>query len=230
MAGLRLAALISGGKDSMLALHHAVWSGHEVAYLVVMHPKRRDSWMFHTQNLHMTELISEALGMPLASAETTGIKELELRDLERLLAGLDVEGVVSGVIASKYQKERIDRLCRKLGLEHIAPLWGRDQEALLRELLAYRFSVIFVGVYAYGFSRDWLGRLLDEQAVAELMELNKRFAVSPVGEGGEYETLVLDAPLYRKKIRIEEVDCLWEDESGTLLIRKATLVDKAKLR
>jgi len=230
MAGLKLAALISGGKDSMLALHHAVWSGHEVAYLVVMHPKRRDSWMFHTQNLHMTELISEALGIPLASAETTGIKELELRDLERLLAGLDVEGVVSGAIASKYQKERIDRLCQKLGLEHIAPLWGREQEALLRELLAYRFSVIFVGVYAYGFSRSWLGRLLDEQAVAELMELNKRFAVSPVGEGGEYDTLVLDAPLYRKKIRIEEVDCLWEGESGTLLIRKATLVDKAKPR
>jgi len=230
MAGLKLAALISGGKDSMLALHHAVWSGHEVVYLVVMHPKRRDSWMFHTQNLHMTELISEALGIPLASAETTGLKELELRDLERLLAGLDVEGVVSGVIASKYQKERIDRLCQKLGLLHIAPLWGREQEALLRELLAYKFSVIFVGVYAYGFGRNWLGRLLDEQAVAELMELNKRFAISPVGEGGEYETLVLDAPLYRKKIRIEEVDCLWEDESGTLLIRKATLVDKAKPR
>lgn len=230
MAGLKLAALISGGKDSMLALHHAVWSGHEVAYLVVMHPKRRDSWMFHTQNLHMTELISEALGIPLASAETTGIKELELRDLERLLAGLDVDGVVSGAIASKYQKERIDRLCRKLGLAHIAPLWGREQEALLRELLAYGFSVIFVGVYAYGFNRSWLGRRLDEQALAELLELNKKFAISPVGEGGEYETLVLDAPLYRKKIRIEEVDCLWEDESGTLLIRKATLVDKAKPR
>ena len=229
---MRLAALVSGGKDGMLALHHAVWDGHEVAYIVTAFPERADSWMFHVPNLHIMPLVAEALGVPLVRAPTSGVKEREVEELKSALAGLDVDGIVSGAVASRYQKERIDKICRELGLESLAPLWGRDELSVLREVVELGFHVIFVGVFAYGFDASWLGRQLDEQAISDLLALRERYGISLVGEGGEYETLVLDAPLYRAALEIVEARKKWDPfrPSGVLEVLGARLVEKdAKL-
>jgi uncharacterized protein (TIGR00290 family) len=85
---------------------------------------------------------------------------------------------------------------------------------------------VIVGVYAYGFNETWLGRKIDEDAVMALVELNKKFQVSLVGEGGEYETLVLDAPFFKKKIQLIEKEKVWEGQSGYLIVKKAALVKK----
>lgn len=59
-----LAALISGGKDSMLALHKAA-ENNEIACLVDVIPKNPDSYMYHTPNLHLFDAIAECLDLPL---------------------------------------------------------------------------------------------------------------------------------------------------------------------
>jgi len=225
---LRLAALVSGGKDSMLALHHAVWDGHEIAYLITAFPERADSWMFHVPNLHIMPLISRALSIPLIKAPTSGIKEREVEELKAFLVKLDVDGVVSGAVASRYQKERIDRLCYELGLESLAPLWGRDELSVLEEIVELGFEVIFVGVFAYGLDASWLGKPLDEQAISDLLALRERYGISLVGEGGEYETLVLDAPLYKAKLEVMKARKTWDPLrlSGVLEILEARLVEK----
>jgi len=224
---LRLAALISGGKDGMLALHHAVWEGHEVAYLVSMLPGREDSWMFHVPNVHLTPLIAEALGIPLVSRRTSGLKEEELEDLRAVLADLDIDGVVSGAVRSRYQKERIDRICHQLGLVSYAPLWGRDELSILRELLDEGFEVIFVGVFAEGLDGSWLGRRLDEKALEDLLALREQYGISLVGEGGEYETLVLDAPLYKSRLELVNYEACWDGYTGVLKVLSARLVPKS---
>ena len=122
---MRVAALVTGGKDSALALYRALKRGYEVKHLVTMLPQREDSWMFHFPNIHLTTLFAEAVGIPLVQAETSGIKETELEDLKRVLSTLDIEGVVYGAISSRYQKQRIDRICRELRLRPIAPLWKK---------------------------------------------------------------------------------------------------------
>jgi len=104
---MRLAALVTGGKDSILALYRAQKMGHTIEVLATMIPKRDDSYMFHFPNIHLTDHISRAVDIPLVKAETSGIKEKELIDLKKLLASLDVDGVVSGAILSSYKKERI---------------------------------------------------------------------------------------------------------------------------
>ena len=223
---MRLAALISGGKDSMLALHHAIWAGHEVAYLVSMLPERDDSWMFHVPNVHLTPLVAEALGIPLISKPTSGVKELELEDLKAALAELDVDGVVSGAVRSRYQKERIDRICEELGLVSYAPLWGRDELSILRELVEKGFKAVFVGVFALGLDVSWLGRELDEGAIRDLLALKERYGISLVGEGGEYETLVLDAPLYKARIELVDYEVSWDGYTGVLRVKSARLVPK----
>jgi predicted ATP pyrophosphatase (TIGR00289 family) len=191
-----------------------------------MIPQREDSWMFHYPNIELIGLVAEAVGIPLAKAESSGMKEEELKDLKRLLETLDVEGIVSGAIASAYQKTRVDQICTQLGLKSIAPLWQREPLDLLKEILKLRFEVIITGVYAYGFGEDWLGKRIDEAAVADLISLNKKYGVSLVGEGGEYETLVLDAPIYKKRIEIAKAQKMWKDESGHLKIAQAKLKNK----
>jgi ABC transporter with metal-binding/Fe-S-binding domain ATP-binding protein len=221
-----LAALVTGGKDSILALYRAQQMGHTIEVLATMIPKRSDSYMFHFPNIHLTDHISRALKIPLVTAETSGIKEKELEDLKKLLASLDVEGVVSGAVQSAYQKERIDRLCSELGLKSVAPLWQQDPLEIMEELIRLKFKVILVGVYAYGLDQTWLGREINTETLEKLVELNQKFQISLVGEGGEYESLVLDAPFYKKRIEIVEAETNYENNNGVLFVKEAKLVDK----
>jgi predicted ATP pyrophosphatase (TIGR00289 family) len=223
---MRVAVLATGGKDSTLALYHVLKTRYDVKYLVTMIPTREDSWMFHYPNIGLVDLFAEAVGIPVAKAETLGVKEEELADLEHLVKTLDVEGIVSGAIASSYQKTRIEMICKRSGLECIAPLWRRSPLDILEEILDLGFETVMTGVYAYGFGKEWLGRKIDTSAVADLMELSRRHGVSLVGEGGEYETLVLDAPFFRKRIKIVEAEAIWKDQSGHLQIAKAELEAK----
>ena len=225
---MRVAALVTGGKDSALALYHALKSGYEAKVLVTMIPQREDSWMFHFPNIHLAGLFAKAVEIPLVKAETVGVRETELEDLKSLLATLAIEGVVSGAISSRYQKERIDKVCRELNLESIAPLWQVDSMQLLKEIINLNFEVIIVGVYAYGFDQNWLGRKIDSATIKNLVELNDKYQISLVGEGGEYETLVLDAPFFKKRIQVLQTERIWENHSGYLLVKEAKLVDKAE--
>ena len=223
---MRVALLATGGKDSVMALYHILQQGYEVAYLATMIPLREDSWMFHYPNIGLIDLFADAVNIPLAKAETSGVKEEEVEDLKKLIQTLDIKGVVSGAIASNYQKERVDRICRQLNLKSIAPLWHRDQLEILQEILRLRFEVVITGVYAIGFDEGWLGRRIDASVIEDLLRLNKAYGVSIVGEGGEFETLVVDAPFYRKKIRILKAEKVWKGQSGHYLISKAQLENK----
>lgn len=225
---MRVSVLVTGGKDSALALHRVSKEGYQVEYLVAMLPQSEDSWMFHSLNIHLVDLFAEAAGIPLVKAETAGIKETELKDLKNLLATLDIECVVSGAISSQYQKKRIDKICRELNLKSITPLWHEDPKQLLKEIIHLNFDVIIVGAYAYGFDQSWLGRKIDSTTLDDLNELNKQYRISLVGEGGEYETLVLDAPFFRRKMQLLRVEKVWEDHSGCLFVKEAKLVEKVE--
>lgn len=223
---MRVAVLATGGKDSALALYKVLNEDHEVKYLVSMIPLREDSWMFHYPNINLVDLFAEAVDIPLVKAETLAVKEREVEDLKRLIEGLDVDAIVSGAIASTYQKSRIEKICEQLKLKCIAPLWHENPLNILKEILDLKFEVIITGVYAYGFSEEWLGRKIDEASIKALIELNKQYGVSLVGEGGEYETLVLDAPFFKKRIKIVEAEKIWKNQSGYFLITKAKLENK----
>jgi len=223
---MRVAVLATGGKDSVLALHRVLNEGHEVRYLVSMIPLREDSWMFHYPNIRLVDLFADAVEIPLVKAETSGIKEKEVEDLKHLIEKLDVEGIVSGAVASNYQKTRIEKICRQLSLKSVMPLWHEKELHILNEILDLKFEVIITGVYAYGFDKEWLGKKINEKTVKALKELNIKYGVSLVGEGGEYETLVLDAQFFRKRIKIIKAEKVWENQSGYFLVTKAKLESK----
>ena len=204
---MRLAALISGGKDSICALTCASYD-HEVVQLVNIQPVE-DSFIYHTPCAHVTPLISQALDIPLTSGVSSSHED-ELVLLGSLLQGLEVGGVVVGTIASNYQMSRFKTLCDKLQLVLYAPLWNKGSEHLLRAM-ARSMHITIVQVAAYGFDESWLGRTLDAEAVDDLSVLHRRHGVHIMGEGGEYETLVLDAPIFHKRIKITSYEKKWFD-------------------
>lgn len=188
-----------------------------------MYPKKGDSWMFHKPNRETLKLFAEASGLALIEGETKGEKGDELEDLKKLLKGLPIDGVVSGAVASEYQKDRIEKICDELGLSLLTPLWNRDPIKLLRGMVESKFEIIITSVSAKGFTEEWLGRKIDKKCIEELENLKDKFGVNPVGEGGEYETLVLDAPFFERRIIIKETSSGWRNNRGSLKILEAEL-------
>jgi ABC transporter with metal-binding/Fe-S-binding domain ATP-binding protein len=223
---MRVAALFSGGKDST----YAAWltsKEHTLACLVTVFPKVQDSYMFHYPNLEWTRLQAEAIGVPQVTEETEGVKEEELGDLKRALSrakeAYKVEAVCTGALASVYQKSRVERICGELQLQCLSPLWGVDPEEHLGRLVADGFVAIIVGVSALGLDEGWLGRKLDAKAVDELVSLARKFRFHAGLEGGEGETFVLDCPLFRSKLSVQESVKHWTGDSGYLEIKRARL-------
>ncbi len=222
---MKLAALISGGKDSSFAIYKALQEGHTVTHLVTIKPVNPDSYMFHSANIHLTELISQASGIPLISETSSGEKEKELEDLKKALQGLKVDGVAAGAIESEYQASRVRRICEELGLTMYAPLWHREPESLLREMIKY-MDIRMVKVAAAGMDGSWLGRRFDARMIEDLKALHRKYRIHIAGEGGEYETLVLDAPYYKKRINLVEVENVWMGDYGVMKVVRAELGEK----
>ena len=223
---MKLVALFSGGKDSVYAILKSKEEGHEVEKLATVCSENPDSYMYHTPNIGLTFMQSRLLGMQLVSKKSSGEKEKEVEDLKILLSNLDIEGVTCGAIASKYQKERVEKVCKELGLKLVAPLWGKNPKELLRNMLKEGFEIMITAVAADGFDESWLGRIIDEKCLQDLIELNKKHGINVCGEGGEFETLVLDCPLFSKKLEITKAEKVWKDNSGIYKINDAKFVDK----
>jgi diphthine-ammonia ligase len=223
---MKVTALFSGGKDSVFAMYIAQQYGWDVSHLVTMFPEKQDSYMFHSININFTELLAETLGIPLAKKSTKGEKETELLDLKHLLQSLEIDGVVSGAIASEYQRTRIEKICDELGIKSFTPLWHKNQELLIRDQVKAGFRIIVVGVFASGFDETWLGKTIDEDAINDLVHLNKQYGINIAGEGGEFETLVLDGPLFYKKLVIDESVKEWNRDSGIFQVKRAHLENR----
>jgi diphthine-ammonia ligase len=227
---MKVVALFSGGKDSTYALFRATNENHSIVSLLTVKSTNRASYMYHLPNIDLTRHAAEAMGLPLVVVETDKGKEEELGAMYEALAALKketaIEGVLSGAIASEYQKKRIEEMCSQLNLHCLSPLWGKNQEELLREMLQCNFKIMVVGVAAQGFDEKWLGRLIDERALNELIELKNKFKISVIGEGGEFETLVLDCPLFKKRIQVGKSEKQWDGSRGELKIKDVSLSEK----
>ena len=208
---MKVAVLFSGGKDSTMAVYNALENGEDVKYLLSMKSANDESYMFHVPNIHLTDLQSEAMDIPIISVETDGIKEKELDDLKvgfEKLKSLGIEAIYTGALYSTYQKSRIEKLADEVGLKAISPYWHVNELDYMRTIVSLGFDVIISGVSAYGLDEKWLGRKIDDF------------------EGGEAETLVLDGPIFKKRLKIIKDKIIWNVDSGLYIIEDAILEEK----
>lgn len=228
---LKLGALLSGGKDSIYATYLMKKQNYKISCAITLISNNPDSYMFHTPNINLVKLQAEAMNIPLIEQKTKGEKEKELLDLKKALESAKnnykIEGVITGALYSNYQRERIEKICDSLGLKIFSPLWHINQETEMRELIANGFNVILSSIAADGLDRTWLGKTINEKFKDKLVELNKKNGLNIAGEGGEYESLVLDSPLFEKKIVIEKSEIIEENKNtARLKVIKARLEKK----
>lgn len=226
---MKVAILFSGGKDSTMALYKAIEKSEEVICLLAIKSSNEESYMFHVPNIDITNLLSKALDIPLISQDTTGEKEKELEDLKtafKKLKNMGIEGIYTGALYSNYQKTRIEKLGKELNLEIISPFWHVDELEYMKFIVNEGFNFIICGVFAEGLDKSWLGRTIDLKAIDELKKINEKFHLNIAFEGGEAETLVLDGPIFKKKIEIIKAEKTWNYDNGLYIVKEAKLIDK----
>lgn len=204
---MRLGVLFSGGKDSCYSAHLAKKQGHELTCLISIISENPESYMFHTPNISLTEKQAQVMNLPLLTHKTKGIKEDELKDLEeairQAIEKYDIQGIVTGALHSVYQASRIKEICEKLGVACINPLWHKDEVKYLQELIDNDFKVMIIGVAAYPLDKSWLGKFIDKQFIKNTQKLKDKYKIHPAGEGGEFETFVINCPLFKKELKIK---------------------------
>ncbi|KAF8195745.1 hypothetical protein K438DRAFT_1918923 [Mycena galopus ATCC 62051] len=253
---MKYVALLSGGKDSCYNLLHCQRNGHELVSAASLGPEpgkeELDSYMYQTVGQDAIEFVARALDVPLyrrvisghpleqgseygARNSASGRPGDETEDLYDLLSTVkshhpDIEGVSVGAILSNYQRVRVEHVCRRLSLTPLCYLWQRDQGELMTEMIAAGMEAILIKVAGIGLTVKHLGNTL-AQMEPTLIKLNNLYGAHICGEGGEYETLTLDCPLFKHRIVLTEVETVIHSDSdfatvAYLRIKNATLQAK----
>ncbi|KAF9316151.1 ATP binding domain 4 [Podila horticola] len=222
---MKVLGLISGGKDSFYNLMQCVANGHTVIALGNLHPRPQDkkdeldSYMYQTVGHDVIHLYEECLQVPLYRQTIKGTPieqgsdyvETEMDETEDLYELLhtvkekhpDLQAVSVGAILSNYQRIRVENVCARLGLVALAYLWQRDQEELLHEMAQAGVNAVLIKIAAMGLKKQHLGQSIGDM-FPHLCKMNQEFDLHICGEGGEYETITLDCPLFKKKIVVDE--------------------------
>ncbi len=215
---MKLASLFSGGKDSVYSAYLSKRQGHELVCLITLLSANKESYMFHTPSISKTKNQAKSINIPLIIHKTEGKKEEELKDLEnaikKAIKKYKIEGIVTGALHSEYQASRIQKICDNLKIKCINPLWHKDEISYLKELLKNKFKIIIIGVFAYPLNQSWLGRTIDEKFIEEVKILKEKYKIHPAGEGGEFETFVLDCPLFKKPLEVKSFKDFKEGENS----------------
>ncbi|KAE8212829.1 hypothetical protein CF327_g3565 [Tilletia walkeri] len=240
---MKVVGLLSGGKDSCYNLCHCVRQGHELVALATLAPPTGkdeiDSYMYQTVGHDGVHLVAQALGVPLYRRSITGqplnqdmqyrkdssegqapTSQDETEDLYELLLEVkqnhpDVEGVSVGAILSNYQRIRVEHVSLRpeLQLTPLTYLWQRSQDELLDEMVKAGINAVLIKVAGIGLDERDLGKSL-AQMQPKLRWLNASYGAHVCGEGGEYETLTLDCPLFKNRIELVETEVVTHAEAA----------------
>ena len=229
---MKLAALFSGGKDSTYAIYLAKKLGHSVDVLLTLYPNSDESHLLHYPNINFTRLQAESMKIPqLIEKITSENPESESEKLNNLISlakeNYSIEGIVHGGILSEFQKDNFTLICKKNHLEIISPLWNKDPESYMKELLDENFEYIISTVSSDGLDDSWLGQIIDKNGLAKLQKLQKKFSFNLNFEGGEAETFVTNCPLFEKHLLIQDSTTVWDGYRGRFEILDAKLENNA---
>ena len=229
---MRVAVLSSGGKDSTYACWWAIMQGWQVEAMITIHVTSNDSMMFQLPNTSLAGLQAYSIGIPWLPILSEGNEEEEINDLENGICGssdvklafervkndtdgiefpedlilkiddLEIDAIVVGALRSDYQKTRIERMCERLNLISFCPLWHHIPESHMKSLIDHGFDVRIVSVSTDGLGEQWLGVKIDQETLDSLSKISSQFRFNLDGEGGEFETIVVDAPHMKQRIEV----------------------------
>ena len=214
---MKAIALLSGGKDSFFSTLIAMEQGMEIVKCLTVKPDQY-SEMFHVPNSGFANEVARLLGL---ETEFVGENNFYGR-LEEIAKSLKAEAVISGAIASNFQKTRIERFCTENNLLSFTPLWLMDQEKELGYVLQSGILPMIVSVSAEGLGKKDLGRLIGHSFIKELLQIKEKIGINVAGEGGEYESFVIG--FNSRRLIIKEYEDI---EDGSMSYRKIIKIESA---
>ena len=208
---------LSGGKDSTYALYEALKEGLNVKHLLFINTGGKA----HLVNKWILPLISEAVEIPVVTVRK------EVPAIQKALRKLKADILVSGVMTTPEHMDWYQDVCDPIQIKHHAPLWGKNPLVALDEMKQLGFKMLVIEVdTAMGSNKNWLGKEIDIRMLDELGQLERNQKINPIGEWGEYHTIVLDCPIYKKRITILKSEITWKKTKGYVEIKEADLQPK----
>jgi len=191
----------SGGKDSCLACYKVITGGYEIRYLLNFISKESKRCCFHGIEAKLINLQAELIGIPLIQKEVTADMQEYEKEFKAAVSQIkDINAMVFGDIYLDEHREWVDRVCGDLGITPIEPLWNIPPAEIIEEFINLGFKAVVVSCQADKFDRSFVGRYMDKDLLNELKIRN----ICPCGENGEFHTLVVDGPIFKKRIEITE--------------------------
>ena len=193
----------SGGKDSCLACYKAIQQGYKIKYLLNFISREFKRCCFHGIEAGLIKLQSELIGIPLSQHEVSAnMKEYEkeFKVAVGKLKGKDIGTMVFGDIYLDEHKDWVERVCSDINIKPIEPLWNNPPSDILQEFIDLGFKAVVVSCQADKFEKDFVGKEVDKNLLKELKSRN----ICPCGENGEFHTLVVDGPIFKRGIEILE--------------------------
>ncbi len=225
---MRVVCLVSGGKDSVFAFWLALHQFNVVEILTVR-SNCSDSLLYHLPNSQFVETIAKMFGIKHKDIwiNSCDIND-EINSLKKALVKSGADAVITGGIRSDFQRYAFNRAALQAKMKCFNPLWRLSPKRLISELLDNKFNIIFSSVSGMGLRRDLLGKQITNEVLDYFRKIIPASDISIIGEGGEYESFVLDAPFYPSEIKIKESKIHWDEyrEEGFFEIIKIKLCSK----
>jgi len=191
----------SGGKDSCLACYKAIKQGYDVKLLLNFISRGSKRGCFHGLEGKLLAFQAELIGIPLIQREVSpdmARYEEEFKAAVNELRGENIDHMVFGDIYLLEHESWIKRVCNDLKIKALEPLWNNSAEGVIDELVDAGFKAVIVSCKADIMGEEYLGRVVDKKLAKEL----KAKKICPCGENGEYHTLVVDGPIFKRPINI----------------------------
>ncbi|UCD55427.1 MAG: diphthine--ammonia ligase [Candidatus Omnitrophota bacterium] len=191
----------SGGKETALSCYKAIQNRHiQVSYLLNMISEDGKHSRSHGVSSKLLKLQAEAIGIPIIQRRTAW-KGYE-GEFKKAVSRLKEKGVDTGIFGDidlQEHRDWIERVCKDIGIKPVLPLWKKKREELLKEFIRVGFETIVISVRADILGKEWLGRHVNEDFINDL---KKKEHIDLCGEAGEYHTLVVSGPIFKKNIMI----------------------------
>ncbi|MFC1917322.1 diphthine--ammonia ligase [Chloroflexota bacterium] len=214
----------SGGKDGCLACYRAASRGLDIRYLVNMVTEDGTRSCSHGISAEVLRMQAQAIDIPLLQRKTSReTYEAEYKNAIRFMKQEGISGGVFGDIDFNPHREWIERLCRDTDIVPYLPLWEESQDKLIHEFVDAGFVSVVVAARKDFFGEEILGKPIDNAFIQRLEQMKN---ITLCGEAGEYHTLVIDGPIFQKKLEITGAYHTSRSSNWFLEVTGAELWDK----
>lgn len=204
---MKVAVLFSGGKDSLYAIEYAKAKGFEIEYLLSVKPNRKDCFLFHYATAEHTKDVAEMLGIkhilvPCTEADPKKEAEIVANVVKRNPVDLVLLG---GTGLQKTQIKSVQEALKPFGVKARASHEGFNHESLLRDMVEKGYKIRITQYASLGFHEGMLNFEINKETLKEFLELSRKYRFPSGGDGGYYDSFVVDSPLFSKKLEFKEI-------------------------